>query len=159
MRVLVPFFRLPDSQAFNASLDLTYLWLVHRGNEFPAAPEASDSDEAAAQAAAQARLQERARLEEEALPLMLEAMWKANECDIDRTLAAVCKRVLHESTADKAVCRARAEALCAMGKIFARAQRSSSSTTDSLKTAKQKFEDASAMAAAKGAVERHRECS
>lgn len=43
---------------------------------------------AAAQAAA-----ERARLEEAALPLMLDAMWAANVCDIELTVRHVCQRV------------------------------------------------------------------
>ena len=43
---------------------------------------------AAAKAAA-----ERARLEEAALPLMLEAMWAANMCDIELTVRHVCQRV------------------------------------------------------------------
>lgn len=33
-------------------------------------------------------------MEEEALPVMLEAMWAANVVDIQNTLQAVCDRVL-----------------------------------------------------------------
>lgn len=46
------------------------------------------------QAAAAARAAaERARLEEAALPLMLDAMWAANICDIELTVRHVCQRV------------------------------------------------------------------
>jgi hypothetical protein len=47
---------------------------------------------AQAAAAAQATA-ERARLEEAALPLMLDAMWAANVCDIELTVRHVCQRV------------------------------------------------------------------
>ena len=51
---------------------------------------------AAAKAAA-----ERARLEEAALPLMLEAMWAANMCDIELTVRHVCQRVCTACTSQE----------------------------------------------------------
>ena len=38
-------------------------------------------------------LAERQRLEEAAMPLMLDAMWAANVLDIEGTLRSVCKKV------------------------------------------------------------------
>lgn len=52
-------------------------------------------------------MMEQAAMEEEALPLMLEAMWAANVLDIQQTLRAVCKRLLSEPGVDKATLRAR----------------------------------------------------
>lgn len=41
----------------------------------------------------QRRAAERVRLEEQVLPVMLEAMWAANVLDIDSTVRCVCKKV------------------------------------------------------------------
>lgn len=38
-------------------------------------------------------LAERQRMEEAAMPLMLDAMWAANVLDIEGTLRAVCRKV------------------------------------------------------------------
>ncbi len=43
--------------------------------------------------AAAAMAAERAKLEEAALPLMLDAMWAANVLDIQHTVKAVCQEV------------------------------------------------------------------
>ena len=61
---------------------------------------------------------ERARLEEAALPLMLEAMWAANRLDIQATLRHVCRAVLGDQRVSKAHRRLRAEALAELGRIF-----------------------------------------
>lgn len=44
-------------------------------------------------AAAAAMASERAKLEEAALPLMLDAMWAANVLDIQHTVKAICQEV------------------------------------------------------------------
>jgi len=61
---------------------------------------------------------QRRQLEENALPLMLDAMWAANVVDIENTLRAVCKETLKDSSATGAVKRARMRALEELGKIF-----------------------------------------
>ncbi|KAK9815321.1 hypothetical protein WJX72_001695 [[Myrmecia] bisecta] len=63
-------------------------------------------------------LAERARLEEAALPLMLEAMWAANVLDIESTLRHVARKVLHDPFGSKEVRRSRALALQQLGRIF-----------------------------------------
>jgi high-affinity Fe2+/Pb2+ permease len=50
----------------------------------------------AAALAAAAAAAERGKLEEESLPLMLDAMWAANRLDIEATLRHVCKRLLND---------------------------------------------------------------
>jgi len=58
----------------------------------------------------------RSRLEEASLNLVMEAMWAANVVDIQATLAKVCRRVLHDKPAGRAVCKTRAQALrCGWG--------------------------------------------
>lgn len=71
---------------------------------------------AAAGAAAVAA--ERAKLEEQALPVMLDAMWAANVLDIEATLRHVCRRVLEDTQVSKAVRRQRARGLRELGRIF-----------------------------------------
>ncbi|CAK0741307.1 hypothetical protein CVIRNUC_001315 [Coccomyxa viridis] len=61
---------------------------------------------------------ERQKLEEAALPLMLDAMWAANVMDIQQTLKAVCHEVLRNRTVSKEVRRLRALALHELGGIF-----------------------------------------
>ncbi len=61
------------------------------------------------------QLMERQKLEEAALPLMLEAMWAANVLDIQGTLKKVCKFVLTEEGVPKPVLQARAQALKMLG--------------------------------------------
>ena len=58
-------------------------------------PEQRDVAAAAALVAAAAAA-ERGKLEEESLPLMLDAMWAANRLDIEATLRHVCKRLLND---------------------------------------------------------------
>ncbi|PNH06569.1 Chaperone protein dnaJ 10 [Tetrabaena socialis] len=90
----------------------------------PAGAAAGGSAPAAASAAAAGagpsieQLMERQRLEEAALPLMLEAMWAANVLDIQNTLRKVCRFVLTEEGAPKAELQARANALKVLGGIF-----------------------------------------
>lgn len=57
---------------------------------------AAAPDSAAAATAAAAAAAERAKLEEQALPIMLDAMWAANVLDIQSTLRHVCRRVLND---------------------------------------------------------------
>jgi len=57
------------------------------------------------------------KMEEMALPLMMEAMWAANVVDIERTLGQVCKKVLHANK-NKDVKRARAVALMHLADVF-----------------------------------------
>ena len=63
-----------------------------------------------------------AALQDQAGPLMLNAMWAANVIDIRQTLALVCRRVLYEKTEVKGMQRSsqasRAEALQALGRIY-----------------------------------------
>ncbi|GMH45279.1 hypothetical protein BSKO_13236 [Bryopsis sp. KO-2023] len=73
----------------------------------PEAPSPSDAYE---------QMMNRHKMEEDALPLVLEAMWAANVIDIQGTLKKVCKRVL--TGIPKEMVRARAEGLREMGKIF-----------------------------------------
>ncbi|KAG1675389.1 hypothetical protein FOA52_012308 [Chlamydomonas sp. UWO 241] len=63
-------------------------------------------------------LAERQRLEDEALPLMLDAMWAANVIDINSTIAKVCERVLEEEGVDKTKLKNRALALKEAGVAF-----------------------------------------
>ncbi|KAK9917625.1 hypothetical protein WJX75_006600 [Coccomyxa subellipsoidea] len=86
-------------------------------------PAAHSSADAASQAeerkqAAAAMATERAKLEEAALPLMLDAMWAANVLDIQHTVKAVCTEVLRNSASPKEVRRARGLALKELGGIF-----------------------------------------
>lgn len=71
-------------------------------------------------------LAEMAALQDQAGPLMLNAMWAANVIDIRQTLALVCRRVLYEKTEVKGMQRSsqasRAEALQALGKIYINAK-------------------------------------
>ncbi|KIY99358.1 hypothetical protein MNEG_8600 [Monoraphidium neglectum] len=60
----------------------------------------------------------RSRLEDTSLNLVMEAMWAANVVDIQATLSKVCRRVLHDKAAGKAVCRKRAQGLRLAGEIF-----------------------------------------
>ncbi|KAK9826317.1 hypothetical protein WJX74_008417 [Apatococcus lobatus] len=66
-------------------------------------------------------LAERQRMEEAAMPLMLDAMWAANVLDIEGTLRAVCRKVLHERTVGKKMLKDRAQALRILGHIFSHA--------------------------------------
>ncbi|KAL4451590.1 hypothetical protein ABPG75_007252 [Micractinium tetrahymenae] len=61
---------------------------------------------------------ERVKLEEQSLPLMLEAMWAANKLDIEATVRHVCKKLLNDEKVSKAHRRLRAEALRELGTIF-----------------------------------------
>ncbi|KXZ52148.1 hypothetical protein GPECTOR_10g777 [Gonium pectorale] len=74
------------------------------------------------------QLMERQRLEEAALPLMLEAMWAANVLDIQSTLRKVCKFVLCEEGVPRDVLAARANALKILGGIFMQAKGPESQT-------------------------------
>ncbi|KAG2492691.1 hypothetical protein HYH03_009105 [Edaphochlamys debaryana] len=84
----------------------------------PAAPKGPSMDQ----------LLERQRLEEAAMPLMLEAMWAANVLDIQATLKKVCKFVLAEEGVSKAELAARASALKLLGGIFMEAKAPESAT-------------------------------
>ncbi|GFR42214.1 hypothetical protein Agub_g3105 [Astrephomene gubernaculifera] len=68
------------------------------------------------------QLLERQRLEEAALPLMLEAMWAANVLDIQNTLKKVCRAVLFEEKVSRQELQARAAALKELGAIFMHAR-------------------------------------
>ena len=59
-----------------------------------------------------------AKIEELALPLMLEAMWAANVVDIETTVAKVCKEVLGAVGATKEIRKERALAVLKLGSIF-----------------------------------------
>jgi hypothetical protein len=58
-------------------------------------------------------------MQDATLPLVLDAMWKANLLDINATLAEVCGRVLEEEGVAKAELKLRAEGLKELGQIFA----------------------------------------
>ncbi|GLI63100.1 hypothetical protein VaNZ11_006004, partial [Volvox africanus] len=73
---------------------------------------------AASQGPSIEQLMERKKLEEAALPLMLEAMWAANVLDIQNTLKKVCKFVLGEEGVPKQKLIQRATALKILGGIF-----------------------------------------
>jgi len=81
---------------------------------------------AAATAAATAAHAERAKAEEDTLPLMLDAMWAANVLDINSTLRKVCKAILNQPDLSKAHRRRLAEALLELGQIFRTATNPSS---------------------------------
>ena len=93
---------------------------------------------------------ERQKLEDAALPLMLEAMWAANNMDITSTLKAACQKVLNEEGVPKAELKSRAVALREAGSIYQQAanekrQMSSvvmSSEHEAAGEAKHKMEDA-----------------
>ncbi|EFJ53165.1 molecular chaperone [Volvox carteri f. nagariensis] len=68
------------------------------------------------------QLMERQKLEEAALPLMLEAMWAANVLDIQNTLKKVCQFVLTEEGVQKQELQQRANALKVLGGIFMEAK-------------------------------------
>jgi len=95
----------------------------------PASPSAQVAPDSAApaldekvKAQAAEYLAEMAALQDQAGPLMLNAMWAANVIDIRQTLALVCRRVLYEKTEVKGMQRSsqasRAEALQALGRIY-----------------------------------------
>ncbi|KAK9865762.1 hypothetical protein WJX84_008412 [Apatococcus fuscideae] len=89
-------------------------------------------------------LAERQRMEEAAMPLMLDAMWAANVLDIEGTLRSVCKKVLHDRTVNKQMLKDRAQALRILGHIFSHAS-SVAQGSDNLQSepdAKQRMEDA-----------------
>jgi hypothetical protein len=67
-------------------------------------------------------------LEEQTLPLMLDAMWSANLLDIENMLRRVCQRVLKDPAASKPLRKLRAEALREAGTIFMAAQRATEGT-------------------------------
>ncbi|GLC44692.1 hypothetical protein PLESTB_000973900 [Pleodorina starrii] len=79
------------------------------------------------------QLMERQKLEEAALPLMLEAMWAANVLDIQTTLKKVCKFVLTEEGLPKQELQARANALKVLGGIFMEAKAPESAQADARK--------------------------
>ncbi|KAL4428793.1 hypothetical protein ABPG77_005231 [Micractinium sp. CCAP 211/92] len=85
-----------------------------------AGPDQQQHATAAAAAALEAArvAAERMKLEEQSLPLMLEAMWAANKLDIEATLRHVCRRLLEDEKISKAHRRLRAEALRLLGTIF-----------------------------------------
>lgn len=85
--------------------------------ESRAARAAAPFIESAIKAAREAGVQ-RVALEEATLPLILDAMWAANQLDVQATLRAVTKRVLREEGVDAGVLRARAVALKELGAIF-----------------------------------------
>ena len=64
----------------------------HRQQQQQGQGDAAGAAALAAAAAAAAR----GKLEEESLPLMLDAMWAANRLDIEATLRHVCKRLLND---------------------------------------------------------------
>jgi hypothetical protein len=61
---------------------------------------------------------ERQKLEDETLPLMLEAMWAANAIDIQTTLKAACQKVLNAEGLPKQELKSRALALREAGMIY-----------------------------------------
>lgn len=85
--------------------------------ESAAARAAAPFIESAVKAAREAGLQ-RAALEEATLPVVLDAMWAANQLDVQATLRAVTKRVLREEGVPPAELKARAVALKELGAIF-----------------------------------------
>ena len=102
---------------------------VHGERPRQASPSAQVAPDGAAlaldeklQAQAAEYLAEMAALQDQAGPLMLNAMWAANVIDIRQTLALVCRRVLYEKTEVKGMQRSsqasRAEALQALGRIY-----------------------------------------
>lgn len=91
---------------------------VHPGAAQPISSQVPATDPAQLAAAAAAASAERARMEEESLPLMLDAMWAANALDIEATLTHVCRRVLQDKEVSKAHRRRRAEGLLELGRIF-----------------------------------------
>lgn len=117
--------------------------------EGPSAAAESDAQRSPEEVEAAMRtMLERAALEEEGCPLMLEAMWAANALDIQNTITKVCKRLLHEPKQDKQVLRLRALALKDMGRIFQEVAASHSqqqveqSSEDATSKAKAKIEEA-----------------
>mmetsp|Transcript_11892 Transcript_11892/g.25534 ORF Transcript_11892/g.25534 Transcript_11892/m.25534 type:complete len:570 (-) Transcript_11892:2455-4164(-) len=97
-----------------------------------AAPEPKLSPEA---------LAEKQRLEEAALPLMLEAMWAANVLDISSTIKKVCTRVLEDPAASKQELKQRALGLKELGVIYQCAKGPESGDT-SVKDARKQMEEA-----------------
>ncbi|CAL8463305.1 g2839 [Coccomyxa elongata] len=116
------------------------------GSEHPQADAAEQAEERRKAAAAIAA--ERAKLEEAALPLMLDAMWAANVLDIQHTVKAVCHEVLRSPGLPKEVRRARGLALKELGGIFLDAAAAhlevmpAQSEEQGPARAKQQFEDA-----------------
>ena len=96
----------------------------------------TDEEEAERARRSAAAAEERARLEEASLPLMLEAMWAANVLDIQSTLRHVTRAVLHDKTVDKRVRARRGEALLELGKIFREAAGSAAGTRGQMEAAR-----------------------
>lgn len=73
-----------------------------------------ESDESKSNAA-------RAKYTQDAMPHVLEALWNASALDIERTIRAVCFKVLHDFSVGKERRALRAEALTLLGAIFQKA--------------------------------------
>ena len=86
----------------------------------------------------------KAKIEEMALPLMLEAMWAANVVDIETTVAKVCSKVLNDKQASKDTKRERALALKSLSETFQSYSNVKSNASGLSKTqdARQKLQDA-----------------
>jgi hypothetical protein len=90
-----------------------------------AEPELKELPESEVKAFLQAMAEQRAEAEAQGAQLALQAMWAANLVDLNTTLRRVCKRVLREDAAsgvEKAVLKARAEALLELARIFREAK-------------------------------------
>ena len=83
----------------------------------PSSSSASPMTAAAARAGstASATGKKKAKLEEMALPLMLEAMWAANVVDIEDTVALACKQLLGKKVENK---KEKALGLLKLGEVF-----------------------------------------
>eukprot|EP00873_Tetraselmis_striata_P033314 jgi/Tetstr1/453578/TSEL_040546.t1 len=85
-------------------------------------PAEGEADDAAASSDREQSAAERAKMEDVALPIMLDAMWAANAVDIQSTLRNVCSAVLQDKDASAEVRRRRTEALHMLGAIFQAAE-------------------------------------
>ncbi|EIE18163.1 DnaJ-domain-containing protein [Coccomyxa subellipsoidea C-169] len=112
------------------------------GSSSKVSAEGESADHSSADAASAVGISmaaERAKLEEAALPLMLDAMWAANVLDIQHTVKAVCQEVLRSPASPKEVRRLRGLALKELGGIFLDA---AAAHLEGPSRAKQQFEDA-----------------
>lgn len=114
---------------------------------------AKSAEDLKAMAAAMAA--QKAQLEEQSLPLMLDAMWAANTLDIEATVRHVCKKVLNDPQATKDVRNRRANGLLQLGNIFYNAKSDSSkdAAADSKDERKRHNNDATSDAAKKERAE------
>jgi hypothetical protein len=86
----------------------------------------------------QKKTQNSAELEQAGVNLALQAVWAANVVDIQKTLHAVCKKLLRDPAVDKDEARAHAVALTELARIFMAAR----APPELRKTAQEALEEA-----------------